>query len=129
MAADNALPDQIVESIAIVNAKCIGEQPAIFSNLALANQVFNTNLQQQMMMSQSQAMGQITMATVARCISLVTAGDSGSASEAHALSEALNHLLAAMKPQPVKTPPAPPEGSKSEDTNAAVADKETGPPS
>ena len=79
--ADSALPDQIVESIAISNAKSIGEQPAILSNLALANQILNTNMQQQMMLSQQQAMGQITMATLAKCISLITRGDSTSPDE------------------------------------------------
>ena len=53
--ADSSLPDQIVESIAISNAKSIGEQPAILSNLALANQILNNNMQQQMMLSQQQA--------------------------------------------------------------------------
>jgi hypothetical protein len=120
--ADNALPEQIVESIAIVNAKCIGEQPAIYSNLALANQVFNTNLQQQMMMSQSQAMSQLTMAAAARCISMVTGGDARAVSEAQALSDALNQMLAAMKPQTVKTPVDPPGSGNPSGT---ITDKET----
>ena len=32
--SDGALPEVIVESIAISNAKAIGEQPAILANLA-----------------------------------------------------------------------------------------------
>ncbi|MBA4136076.1 MAG: hypothetical protein C0518_02020 [Opitutus sp.] len=72
----SSLPQEIIQSIAISNAKSIGEQPAILANLALANQILNTNLQQQVMISNQQAMNQIAMATMSRCVSLV-AGDAG----------------------------------------------------
>ncbi len=112
--ADNALPDQIVESIAIVNAKCLGEQPAIASNLALANQVFNTNMQQMMMMSQSQAMSQIAMATMAKCVAMLTNGNVESEHSARHLSDDLQRMLSSITKEktgqkPVETQPGPQE--------------------
>lgn len=72
---ESSLPNEIVQSIAIANAKSIGEQPAILANLALANQILNNNLQQQMLISNQQAMNQITMATMAKCVSLIVGGE------------------------------------------------------
>lgn len=72
---EQALPQEIIDAIAIANARSIGEQPAILANLALASQIMNTNLQQQMLLTQQQAMNQIMMATVARCVSLITTGE------------------------------------------------------
>jgi hypothetical protein len=72
---NSSLPPQIVESIAIANAKSIGEQPAILANFALANQIFNNNMQQQMMLSQQQAMNLVTMATSAKCVAIITRMD------------------------------------------------------
>jgi hypothetical protein len=90
--ADGSLPDQIVESIAISNAKSIGEQPAILSNLALANQILNNNMQQQLMLSQQQAMNQITMATLAKCVSLITRSDGSDPEESSAVSTAVKAM-------------------------------------
>jgi hypothetical protein len=87
-----SLPDSIVESIAIGNADSIGEQPAILSNLALGNQIFNTSLQQQIMLGQQQAMNQLMMATLARCISLITTSFPGSADSSKELVSALEAL-------------------------------------
>jgi|GEM_PF-3703281 len=78
----NALPDEIVQSIAISNAKSIGEQPAILANMALANQVLNNNLQQQMAISQQNAMNQVILATMSKCVALITGdGESGNGSD------------------------------------------------
>jgi len=52
-----ALPEEIVQSISISNAKSIAEQPAVLSNLALANQIFNQNLTQSHQIAESNAMG------------------------------------------------------------------------
>jgi DNA-binding transcriptional regulator YdaS (Cro superfamily) len=68
----SSLPEEIVQSIAIANAKSIGEQPAILANLALANQILNQNLQHQTQIAQQQAFNQIAMATTARCVALIT---------------------------------------------------------
>jgi hypothetical protein len=65
------LPDDIVQAIAISNAKSIGEQPAILANLALAQQIFNQNMQQQISLSQQQAMNQVQMAAAAKCVALI----------------------------------------------------------
>jgi len=85
MAENSSLPDEIVQSIAIANAKSIGEQPAILANLALANQILNNNLQQQMLISNQQAMNQITMATMAKCVTLIVGGKGDSAAVADIL--------------------------------------------
>lgn len=88
----SSLPDSIVQSIAISNAKSIGEQPAILANLALANQILNNNLQQQMIISTQQAMSQILMATMAKCVTSIIDGDGNGASGA-----AVAELLKTMK--------------------------------
>ncbi|GHH57387.1 MULTISPECIES: FAD-binding monooxygenase [Gammaproteobacteria] len=69
------LPADVIQAIAISNAKSIGEQPAVLANLALAQQIFNQNLQQQISLSQQQAMNQVQMAAAAKCVALIeTAG-------------------------------------------------------
>lgn len=93
------LPAPIVESIAISNAASVGNQPAILANLALANQIFNTNLQQQIILTQQQVMNQLTMATLARCVSLITTSFPGTADskEIIAALEGLNQCLETTK--------------------------------
>lgn len=98
--SSSSLPSEIVESIAIANAKSIGEQPAILANLALANQILNNNLQQQMFISNQQAMNQIAMATMAKCVSLIAGGDGKEGVKE--LLEALQHF---QKPHPQPQPP------------------------
>ena len=74
MAADS-LPSEVVQAIAISNAKSIGEQPAILANLALAQQIFNQNMQQQIALSQQQAMNQVQMAAAAKCVTMIEKAD------------------------------------------------------
>lgn len=90
MPENSSLPAEIVQSIAISNAKSIGEQPAILANLALANQILNNNLQQQMFISNQQAMNQIVMATMAKCVTLIV--DSNGKGDPVAVKEILNFL-------------------------------------
>jgi hypothetical protein len=71
----DSLPNEIVQAIAISNAKSIGEQPAILANLALAQQIFNQNMQQQIALSQQQAMNQIQMAAAAKCVAIIEKTD------------------------------------------------------
>ena len=97
--ADSSLPDSIVESIAISNAKSIGEQPAILANLALANQILNQNLQQQMAISQQQAINQVTLATTAKCVSVIT-GDDASSANIDNLMKVLQELKSGGNPSP-----------------------------
>lgn len=70
------LPEAIVRSIAISNAKSIGEQPAILANLALANQIFNINLAQQNANTNQQVMNQVMMAALAKCVETIMSVDS-----------------------------------------------------
>lgn len=111
--SDNqSLPPEIVESIAIANAKSIGEQPAILANLALANQIMNTNLQQQMAIAALQAMNQVMMATMAKCVSLILSSDA-SPEQVDATVKLLESMRA-LAPSAVASaaqPPSPPEGA------------------
>lgn len=93
-----SLPDEIVQSIAISNAKSIGEQPAILANMALANQILNNNLQQQMFISSQQAMNQIVLATMARCVSLIVGSDGGEPT-ATAVKDVMDLLKACQQAQ------------------------------
>ncbi len=72
------LPPDIIEAIAVSNAKSIGEQPAILANLALANQIANTNLSQQNAISNQQAMFQLQMATLSKCVEVILGTDASS---------------------------------------------------
>lgn len=103
---DSSLPDEIVQSIAIANAKSIGEQPAILANLALANQIFNNNLQQQMAISYQQAVNEILLAAVAKCVNQILAASSADRTTGGAVKE----MIAALKQfqVEVKAPTVPP---------------------
>lgn len=82
MPGNSALPDEIVEAIAISNAKSIGEQPAILANLALANQIANTNLAQQNALQNQQAMFTVQLAMVAKFVELIARVDPSNPSAA-----------------------------------------------
>ena len=107
------LPGEIVQAISLSNAKAIGEQPAILSNLALATQILNQNMQQQMMLALEQAIGQITLATAAKCIALITgseqtkSGTEGTEAAVKALKE-LGQLAEQIAKQFKSMAPAPP---------------------
>ncbi len=107
-ASSGSLPDSIVQSIAISNAKSIGEQPAILANLALANQILNNNLQQQMIISTQQAMSQILMATMAKCVTSIIDGD-GKGGSGAAVAELLKTMKGFSAEQNVT--PVPPGGT------------------
>ena len=94
------LPDDIVQAIAISNAKSIEEQPAILANLALAQQIFNQNMRQQIALSHQQAMNQIKLAVVAKCVAMIDgAGSTDSAtvdkvgSDIEKMVRKMEHLL------------------------------------
>ncbi|BBL71920.1 hypothetical protein [Methylogaea oryzae] len=71
MADSNSLPNEIVQAIATANAESIGEQPAVLANLALAQEIFNRNMQQQIALSQQQALNLIQLAVVAKCVAII----------------------------------------------------------
>lgn len=85
------LPEEIVQAIAIANAKSIGEQPAILANLALAQQMFKQNLEQQATLSRQQALNQVQVAATAKSIATINkgAGEAGQATLAP-LTEAIS---------------------------------------
>jgi hypothetical protein len=109
--SESSLPSEIVESIAISNAKSIGEQPAILANMALANQILNNNLQQQMLIANQQAMSQVVMATMAKCVALITGEpankDKGDANCAKALMELMQTMTSHGATGPTGTQPHP----------------------
>ncbi|MEM7251277.1 MAG: FAD-binding monooxygenase [Pseudomonadota bacterium] len=110
---DSKLPGDIVESISIANAKSIAEQPAILSNLALAQQVFNQNLAQQIALSTQQAMNQITMAAASKCVSMIAESTEADATDkaAHAIED-LGRFFAQVQAAAPGTRNNPPPSSK-----------------
>ena len=65
------IPSDLIEAIASSTAISVGEQPAILANLALANQIANTNLAQQNAISNQQAMFQLELTIVSKCVELI----------------------------------------------------------
>lgn len=102
----SALPDSIVQSIAISNAKSIGAQPAILANLALANQIFNTNLQQQMALASQQALNQLVLAITAKCVSLICADGLSASGEGQDKIATVRELVGVLKTLQTPVPPA-----------------------
>lgn len=91
------LPENILEAIAVSNAKSIAEQPAILANLALANQIANNNLAQQQAIAAQQAMMNVTMATVSKCVEIISNIDptkSGAADQMKMLMTLVQNLTA-----------------------------------
>ena len=70
-ADSSSIPSDLVEAIASSTAISVGEQPAILANLALANQIANTNLAQQNAISNQQAMFQLELTIVSKCVELI----------------------------------------------------------
>lgn len=68
---DPRLPHELEASIEISNATSVGEQPAILANLALGNEIFNGNLQQQALVAQQQALNQILLVATAKFSELI----------------------------------------------------------
>jgi hypothetical protein len=71
----DGLPGDIVRAVADSTALAVGEQPAILSNLALANQIFSANLAQQNAIINQQVMFQVKLAAVAKCVQVLLAVD------------------------------------------------------
>ena len=64
--ADEKLPPEVREQIAVANALSIGLQPAILANLALAQAIFDSNLAQQRALESQQASAIVQIAAVAK---------------------------------------------------------------
>jgi len=95
----SSLPSEIVQAISIANATSIGAQPAILANLALANQIFNNSLQQQAQISTQRAIDLLTLAIVARGVSLIASDTSGGGDNTARLQELVT-LLKTLAPAP-----------------------------
>lgn len=67
----SSIPQDLIEAIADSTAMAVGNQPAILANLALANQIANTNLAQQNALSNQQAMFQLQLTIVSKCVELI----------------------------------------------------------
>ncbi|WYL96840.1 MAG: hypothetical protein HEQ35_26325 [Gloeotrichia echinulata IR180] len=70
--SNDALPNDIRESIAIANAKSVAEQPAMLSNLNFANLMTNHNLSQQNALTNQQAMYQLAITAIAKAVNKVS---------------------------------------------------------
>ena len=77
MPTESSPASALAESVALVNATVFGSQPAILANLALAQQIFAANLEQQTAVSQQQAMNLVRLAVVTKCVSLILGDTSG----------------------------------------------------
>jgi len=67
-----ALPDSILESIAVANAKSVAEQPATLANLQLGNLGQNTNQSQQNAVSLQQTMNNIQATILGKVANMLT---------------------------------------------------------
>jgi hypothetical protein len=92
MFAASQMNPAVTEAVNFNEAKTIGEQPAILSNLALANQIFVNNLQQQLALGQVQAVNIVLLASVAKCVSLITSSGRVGPETSQALGEVMKVL-------------------------------------
>lgn len=99
----SSLPQEIVESIAISNANSIGEQPAILSNLALADRIFSHNLQQLAMIGHQQALNALSLALLSKAVMLLWQ-NAGSGPEALQRSSEIIKIISQIQDISAKTP-------------------------
>jgi hypothetical protein len=96
MANGDNIPSDLIEAIADSTAISVGEQPAILANLALANLIANTNLAQQNAISNQQAMFQLEMTIVSKCVEVIANINPSSAHAADQMT-AMQQLIAMVK--------------------------------
>ena len=63
---------ETVTVIGVTNLKCVGEQPAMLSNLAYSNAVQTTNLSHQNAVANQQAMNELGIAVVGKTVNKVS---------------------------------------------------------
>lgn len=90
------ISNDLIEAIADSTAISVGEQPAILANLALANLIANTNLAQQNAISNQQAMFQLEMTIVSKCVEVIANINPSSAHAANQM-QAMQQLIAMVK--------------------------------
>ena len=94
------IPNNLIEAIANSTAMSVGEQPAILANLALANQIANTNIAQQNALSNQQAMFHLELTIVSKCVEMIASINpaGGSATQQLAAFQAIMEMFAKMNP-------------------------------
>jgi hypothetical protein len=105
--ASSNIPQDLIEAIASSTAISVGEQPAILANLALANQIANTNLAQQNAISNQQAMFQLELTIVSKCVELIANINPTSTNAAQQL-DAYKQIMQMFLQQGKTTASAPP---------------------
>lgn len=68
----DAVNPQITDAIATSNASSIASQPAILSNIMLANLISNINLSQQNTVAYQQALNELGIAILGKSVNLLT---------------------------------------------------------
>ena len=103
------IPSDLVEAIASSTAISVGEQPAILANLALANQIANTNLAQQNAISNQQAMFQLELTIVSKCVEMIASINPTSATAAQQLAafQKVMEMFAQMSKSSISGPSSP----------------------
>ncbi len=113
------IPSDLIEAIASSTAISVGEQPAILANLALANQIANTNLAQQNAISNQQAMFHLELTIVSKCVELIANISPASATASQQLEafQKVMEMFSQLSKSSINAPPPPP---------VAAADSKTG---
>ena len=131
----DTIPDNLIDAIASSTAMAVGEQPAILANLALANQIANTNLAQQNAISNQQAMFHLELTTVSKCVEMIASINptSGGATQQIEAFQKIMEMFAQMsqKPGAAQQPqqqaaPAPPSAAAKMQADAGNADAGAG---
>jgi hypothetical protein len=107
--SSGSIPADLIAAIASSTAMSVGEQPAILANLALANQIANTNLAQQNAISNQQAMFHLELTIVSKCVELIASINPTSATASQQL-EAFQKVMEAfsnLSKSSINSPPAP----------------------
>jgi hypothetical protein len=107
--SSGSIPPDLIAAIASSTAMSVGEQPAILANLALANQIANTNLAQQNAISNQQAMFHLELTIVSKCVELIASINPTSATASQQL-EAFQKVMEAfsnLSKSSINSPPAP----------------------
>lgn len=106
--SSGSIPQDLIEAIASSTAISVGEQPAILANLALANQIANTNLAQQNAISNQQAMFQLEMTIVSKCVELIANISPASATASQQLEafQKVMEMFSQLSKSSINSPPA-----------------------
>jgi len=67
-----SLPEEIIQSISIANAKSVAEQPSTLANLQLGNLGQNTNQSQQNAVSMQQTLNNVQATVLGKIVNMLT---------------------------------------------------------